>query len=80
MLQRGGTIWTKDRLKFVAVLSTNLCIDVSPHDELRILWDLEENSGEVLIELFMWNIVTWVIDRRKEDVERFPFCLLARTV
>ena len=73
-------MWTKDWFEFVAVLSTNLCIDVSPHDELRILWDLEENSGEVLIELFMWNIVTWVIDRRKEDVERFPFYLLARTV
>ena len=73
-------MWTKDWFEVVAVLSNNLCIDVSPHDELRILWDLEENSGEVLIELFMWNIMTWVVDRRKEDVERFPFYLLARTV
>ncbi len=73
-------MWTKDWLEFVTVSSTNLCIDVSPHDELRILWDLLEDSGEVLIELFMWNIMTWVVDRRKEDVERFPFYLLARTV
>ena len=34
----------------------------------------------MLIELFMWNIMTWVVDRRKEDVERFPLYLLARAV
>jgi hypothetical protein len=27
----GGGIWTKDWLEFLAVLSTNLGIDVSPH-------------------------------------------------
>ncbi len=34
----------------------------------------------MLIELFMWSIMTWVVDRCKEDIEIFPFYLLARAV
>ncbi len=34
----------------------------------------------MLIELFMWSIMTWVVDRCKEDTERFPLYLLARAV
>ncbi len=35
----GEGILTKDWLEFVVVLSTNLGIDVSPHDELRVFCD-----------------------------------------
>ena len=34
----------------------------------------------MLIELFMWSIMTWVVDRCKEELERFPIYLLARAV
>ena len=76
----GEGILTKDWLEFVVVLSTNLGIDVSPHDELRVFWDFQKNRGEVLIELFMWSIMVWVVDRCKEDIERFPLYLLAGNV
>jgi hypothetical protein len=46
---------------------SNLGIDVSTDDYVSISWDLLEKGIESFDELFMWDIMAWMIDRGEEN-------------
>jgi hypothetical protein len=56
-------------IQFISVTSSNLGIDVSTYDYVSVSRDFMEKGIESFDELFMWDIMTWMIDRREEDGE-----------
>ena len=57
-----GTMGTKYCFNLVAISMTNLGIDVSSYYEVGVLRDFLEDRGECLKELFMWGIMTGMVD------------------
>ena len=59
---------------------THFGIDVGADDEVGVLREFLEDTGECLKELFMWGIVAGMVDGCKEKGERFSFDLSPMTV
>ena len=63
------TIRTKYRFVFFTIPMTYFGVDIGTDDEVGVPWDLLENRGECLEELFMGGIVAGMVDRCKKEGE-----------